>query len=455
MNKKTTRQSRLKRIWLTVLAFMIVSLFIFVILSRTPAGYVSEDPSDDGSSSASHPVTLLPTAEPGLTYTEMTLLSVGDIMFHTPQLEYARDSVTGEYDFNDNFKYVKDLISSADLAIGNFETTICGTDYRGSYPFRSPLSTLDAIKNAGFDVMLFANNHTFDSGREGVLSTLQHFQEFGLLSVGATKDPATEKSSGIFTINGIKIGVINYTDSITGDNASNHTINGITIPNDFFHYMNIFVRGQEEAFYQRVAEDLQYFEQENVDIIISYLHWGSEYYLQEETHQRILAQKLCNMGVDVIIGSHPHVIQPMDVFVSETNPEHSTLCFFSLGNYISNQNRNAIQWSSEAPGKGYSENGLTVQLTLRRYSDGRTMVSQIDYTPTWVHRFWEDGKLKYNIIPLPVSEEEYEKYGLTKSSYGIAHALESFQRTDSVLKDAVSVFNQQATETIALIEENN
>ena len=449
-----------RRITISIISFFIVALLVFVILGRTPA-----DAPHTGTynpTNSNNP-TIAPTDEPGLTWTEMTLLNVGDIMYHRPQIASAYDVSTGTYSFNDNFKYVREIISKADLAVANFEGTVADSGFMETEGmiFRVPVTTLDAIKNAGFDVLTFANNHMFDNRNFGILNTLTRFKEYGFQSIGATADPGTQRSCGIYEVKGIRIGAINYTDSITADRYDEntkeflmHSINGLGIPNDFFNNMNIFVRGQENAFYNRVQEDLRYFETQNVDIVVAYMHWGSEYYLEESDYQRQMAQKLCNMGIDVIIGSHPHVIQPMETITSETDPNHRTICFYSLGNYLSNQNRAAATWSKPAPAEGYCENGLMVQLTIRKYSDGTTMVSKIDYTPTWVHRYTKGWALNYatyyyDIVPLPIAEDQYEQYGLNKSSYGIVHALASYTQTDEVFRQAVSTFNQQATETIA------
>ena len=449
-NNKLGRKGKLL---LSVLSFMIVCLLIFVVVGRTPAGYL---PEGTNSLTPTDPVSS-PTIDP-YGYTEMTLLSVGDIMFHNPQINAGYNATSQTYDFTSNFQYIKTLVSSADLAVGNFEGTIAETSFKGYPVFHLPIATLEAVKGAGFDVMLFANNHMYDNQKFGVENTLTKFKELGFDYAGATLDTENERSCIIKEVNGIKIGIMNYADSLTQDIVSSytgelmHTINGIAIQNDFFNNMNIYVQGQEDAFYARVANDMAYFEAQNVDIVVSYIHWGWEYYLEENEYQRQTAQKLCDMGVDVIIGSHPHVIQPMDTLVSTTDPNHSTLCFYSLGNYLSNQNRAATTWSSEAPRKGYSENGLTVQLTIRRYNTGETIVSKLEYTPTWVHRYYEGGKLQFNILPLPIFEDQYDAYGLTKSSHGISHSIESFQRTDNAMKEDVAAFNQRTQEVIARLE---
>ncbi len=441
------------KVFLSILSFMIVCLLIFVVVGRTPAGNV---PGTSHSIAPTNPVSS-PTVDP-YDYTEMTLLSVGDIMFHNPQIRAGYNAATQSYDFHNNFQYIKTLVSSADLAVGNFEGTIAEQDFKGYPVFHLPIATLEAVKDAGFDVMLFANNHMYDNQKFGVQNTLTKFKELGFDYAGATLDTENERSCLIKEVNGIKIGIMNYADSLTQDIVSSytgelmHTINGIVIQNDFFNNMNIYIQGQEDAFYARVAEDMAYFKSQQVDIVVSYIHWGWEYFLEENEYQRQTAQKLCDMGVDVIIGSHPHVIQPMDTLVSTTDPTHSTLCFYSLGNYLSNQNRAADTWSKPAPAQGYSENGLTVQLTIRRYNNGETVVSKLEYTPTWVHRYYQNGQLQYNILPLPLTEDQYESYGLTKSSHGISHSFESFQRTDSVMKEDVAAFNQNAQEAIARLE---
>ena len=380
------------------------------------------------------------TQPPSGDYTEISIVNAGDIMFHMAQVKGAYNDSTGTYDFWPTYQYVAPYIQAADLAVVNFETTLHDTDYSGYPGFNSPVSSLQAIKDAGFDVLLYANNHCFDRGAEGVKRTLAHFREYGFQYVGATDDPdGNPDKTLIVDVNGIKIGLINYSDSVTDMNGSQYTLNDNPVSNKDWRMLNIYVTGRESEFlYDRVANDISQLKEQGADIIIAYMHWGLEYQLQPNSSQKKCAQKLCDLGVDCIIGSHPHVVQPMDVLTS-SDGTRQTVCFYSLGNYVSNQNRKTLK-SYDV--REYTENGLMVKLIIRKYSNGYTEVARLEYVPTWVHRYLREGeKYSHEIIPLPVPESEYEAYGLTKSSFGIADSKESFKRTDDLFRDRVAAFN--------------
>ncbi|MBO5077137.1 MAG: CapA family protein, partial [Clostridia bacterium] len=364
----------------------------------------------------------------------------GDIMFHMAQVKGAYNDSTGTYDFWPTYQYVAPYIQAADLAVVKFETTLHDTDYSGYPGFNSPVSSLQAIKNAGFDVLLYANNHCFDRGAEGLKNTLAHFREYGFQYVGATDDPDGHPDKTLIVeVNGIKIGMINYSDSVTDMIGSQYTLNDNPVSNKDWRKLNIYVTGRESEFlYDRVADDISHLRAQGADIIIAYMHWGLEYQLQPNSSQKKCAQKLCDLGVDCIIGGHPHVVQPMDVLTS-SDGTRKMVCFYSLGNYVSNQNRKTLK-SYDV--REYTENGLMVKLIIRKYNNGYTEVARLEYVPTWVHRYLREGdKYSHEIIPLPVPESEYEAYGLTKSSFGIADSKESFQRTDNLFRDRIAAFN--------------
>lgn len=388
-----------------------------------------------------------------LTYTDITLLSAGDIMYHMPQVRGAYNSSTGTYDFSENFKYVKNIISSADYAVVNFETTLANQNEYTSYPtFNSPLSVLDTIKDAGFDMLLFANNHCYDYRRDGFMATLGRFAEYGFEYIGGKTDTSA-KSYMVKDINGIKLGLLNYADTLTPDNGSYHTINGITINDGCNEYMDIYVRGYEERLYSEVTDRIAELKANGAELIVMYIHWGDEYQLEPVSSQKTVAQKLCDLGVDVIIGSHPHVIEPMEILTSQTDPERSTICFYSLGNYISNQNRLSFEDLAQSI-RPYTENGLMVTLTIRKYSTGDVFVKSIDYTPTWVHRYQKsDGNYNYNVVPLPQANADPSGYGLTSSGFGTDHAAAALTMTDSVFSSPVSAYNSKMEDAISAFSE--
>ncbi|MBE7057483.1 MAG: CapA family protein [Ruminococcaceae bacterium] len=385
-----------------------------------------------------------------LTYTDITLLNAGDIMYHGPQLNSAYNSSTGKYDFSDNFQYMKSIVSAADYAVANFETTTANQIKYESYPsFNSPLETLTSIKDTGYDMLLFANNHCYDKKKDGFVATLNQFKNFGFDYIGG-KLSEEEKSYMVKDVNGIKLGMMNYADTLTSKNGQYYTINGITINDGCDKLMDIYMRNEYEKLYSEVSERIADMKEQGADIIIMYIHWGDEYKLEPVSSQTIVAQKLCDLGVDVIIGGHPHVIEPMEILTSQTNPEHSTICFYSLGNYISNQNRLTLSNSN----KQYTENGLTVTLTIRKYSTGDVFVKAIDYTPTWVHRYYcSDGYNNYNVVPLRQAIANPDSYGLYNSSFGLEHAKAALALTDPVFEQAVMSYNTSMADEISVFSQ--
>lgn len=384
-----------------------------------------------------------------LTYTDITLLNAGDIMYHGPQLNSAYVPSTGKYDFMDNFKYIKPIVSAADYAVVNFETTTAHQNSYSSYPsFNSPLEVYDSIKDAGFDMLLFANNHCYDNKKSGFMATLNQFKNYGFDYIGG-RTSLEEKSYMIKDIKGIKLGLMNYTDTLTQKNGKYYSINGITINDGCEEYMDIYMRGEYDKLYNEVAERISEMKSQGADIIIMYIHWGDEYKLEPVSSQTTVAQKLCDLGVDVIIGGHPHVIEPMEILTSKTNPEHSTICFYSLGNYISNQNRLSFQ-DLDQKIRPYTENGLTVTLTIRKYNTGDVFVKSIDYTPTWVHRYYcSDGYNDYNVVPLKQAISAPESYGLYNSNFGLSHATSALALTDPVFKTSIMTYNTNIADEIA------
>ena len=383
--------------------------------------------------------TKAPPTAPSGDYTEITILNAGDIMFHMAQVRGAYVEETDTYDFWPTYQYVAPIVKDADLAVVNFETTLYNEEYSGYPGFNSPASSLQAIKDAGFDTLLFANNHCYDKELVGVKRTLARFREYGFSYLGATDDLSKPKWL-LLDVNGVKVGMINFSDSVTGKYGDQLTVNDLRVPDSDWDYLNLYVHEREgEYLYPRAQKEINELKAAGADIIIAYMHWGDEYELTANSNQTKAAQKLCDMGVDCIIGGHPHVVQGMDVLTS-SDGSHETVCFYSLGNYVSNQNRLTL---SSYEVKEYTENGLMVKLTIRKYNNGYTKVSHLEVIPTWVHRYNKgDGLYAHIIIPLPVSESDYDAYGLYNSSFGVEHSKQSYERTMPLFKDKIKAYNE-------------
>ena len=248
---------------------------------------------------------------------QVSLLFVGDLMQHQAQIDAALRT-DGSYNYNHCFSLVKERISRADLAIGNLEVTLGGEPYRGYPQFSAPDEFLYAIKDAGFDILATANNHSLDRRRKGLERTLTLIDSIGLTAVGTYRniDDRIQRYPLIVEKNGIRIALLCATYGTNGI--------GTTPPN----IVNSLDR-------KELTTDIQTAHAMNPDVIIAFVHWGNEYQQIPNSGQTEMVQWLIDQGVDHIIGSHPHVIQPVRLFPHTEYPtQHAVV--YSLGNYVSN-----------------------------------------------------------------------------------------------------------------------
>lgn len=254
---------------------------------------------------------------------EVSFLAAGDNLIHG-LIYYSGDQGDGSYSFDRMYERVSDEISSADIAYLNQET-ICGGTQLGlqSYPtFNSPYEILDSVAAAGFDWISTSSNHSMDVGEEGILSQLSHLEELPQLIQTGTNASADEaKEYKVIEKNGVKIGLLSYT----------YGLNGFALPDGKEYLVNLIDE-------DRIREDMKALNQIS-DVQVVSMHWGVEYQFEENEEQRALAQLLSDEGVDVIIGTHPHVLQPMEVLKGEEGNE--TLVMYSLGNFVSAQDVNS------------------------------------------------------------------------------------------------------------------
>ncbi len=309
--------------------------------------------------------------------TQATILATGDIMFHMPQIKGAYDENIGKYDFKHNFEYVKKYIKSADLAVANFETVTAGEDipYSGFPNFNSPVETLDAIKYAGFHMLTTSNNHCLDQGKKGLLNTISAIEERGLINIGTYKEPAEDIF--MMDINNIKIALLSYTYGFNGM--------GYTLTEEEQKYM---VRKIDE---DRIEHDIQKTKDKGADIVVVFIHWGNEYQREPSEEQIKLGRKMVQWGANIILGSHPHVIQRSEII--QYNGKDNYI-IYSMGNFLSNQRRETMD-------NKYTEDGVMVKLILEKdYSKKQTIIQDIEYIPTWVRRYKQDGRWVYQILPV-------------------------------------------------------
>ena len=316
----------------------------------------------------------------GQIFTEkLKLVFAGDIMGHSTQIKAAL-LPDGTYDYHHCFKYVAPILKQADLAIGNLEFTLPGKPPYSGYPqFRSPDAVAVALKEAGFDMMVTANNHSNDAGKTGVENTIHTLRKLGFHQTGTFLDSMDRSLNyPLFIQHGnFKLAFLNYTYGTNG------------IPTKF----PVIVNQLDE---KQMAADMEKASDSNPDAIIVMVHWGNEYQLVETSYQRQLAQKLFLWGAKVVIGSHPHVVQSIEQMsqIDSLRKGELTVVAYSLGNFISGQI------------KTYTDIGAMVEVELEKELPfGSTCITRTQYIPVfrYVHR--APTSVKYYTLPATLFSE--------------------------------------------------
>ena len=278
----------------------------------------------------------------------LRLLFAGDAMCHTPQIESARHE-DGSLDFRPSFEEVKSYFDQADIAVVNLETTISSNSQHSGYPrFASPVEFADALAWLGTDVALLANNHCCDKGAKGIRATIAKLDTLGIAHTGAFHSKEDYEQNNILRLerNGIKLSLVNYT----------YGTNGIPTPKSCIVNLTDTIQ---------IANDLA-LASEGADCVVACMHWGYEYQRRPAQSQRKLAEFLHRNGVDIVVGSHPHVIQPYTA-----TEEQITL--YSLGNFISNQQDR------------YADGGLLAEIEIEKVNDSLCTYS-LRTIPVWVKK---------------------------------------------------------------------
>ena len=297
----------------------------------------------------------------------LSLLFAGDLMQHQGQINAAR-TATGGYDYSSYFEYVKDEIQSADFAIANLEVTLGGKPYKGYPAFSAPDEYLTAIHNAGFNVLITANNHSLDRGRKGLERTIQLIDSLKIPHAGTylNAEERENKYPLLLEKKGFRIAILNYT----------YGTNGIPVtPPNIVNYTDTTI----------ISKDIEASKTMNPDAIIACMHWGIEYQSLPDKEQKFLTDWLLRKGVNHIIGCHPHVVQPIEVREdSLTNGKH--LVVYSLGNYISNMSARR------------TDGGLMVKMELVK--DSTTRLNHCEYSLVWTARPVQSGKKNHQLLPI-------------------------------------------------------
>ncbi|MGA2298068.1 MAG: CapA family protein [FCB group bacterium] len=333
------------------------------------------------------------------------IIAAGDLIIHGKQIENAWEPEEQSYQFNTCFYKIKDLIESADIALVNFEACMGGEPYRGFPDFSSPDTLAYAVKYAGFDVAFLANNHAADKGAKGIRGNIENLSKNGIITTGTFLDSADRQKRNLVLIskNNIKIAFLNYS----------YGTNGKSVPKPYI--INRIDTTQMLA-------DLQIVLNSKPDIIIVFVHWGEEYKRYPSKFQQRIADFCFRNGVDIILGSHPHVLQPLEIRDVEYQGKHKKcMVAYSLGNFISNQRRR------------YRDGATLLEFDVTK--DNKTNTAKFDnirFIPTWVYMKVEKGRRFYSV--LPVSRYEQDNTILNIDKYNLSKMKTSAQDTREMLK---------------------
>ena len=396
-----------------------------VLPSSTEAPEGSEAPTEE----ETVPPTTTEPPQPETVVSTATISTQGDLLMHSPVFATAKKS-DGTYDFENIFRYSKDLVSSVDYAIANLETTFGGPDHphKPNFSFCCPDELAANAKEYGYDMFITANNHSGDSMGDGLIRTLEVTREAGLATLGSQMPG--EKRYSIVEVNDIKIGMVAYTWAYSGD-GSKFSLNGLLAIKDEGQ-MNYFTKNNPDKLYKEAAQIMEDMKAEGVDVTMMQIHWGEEYTTKEVPLQNKIAQKLCDIGFDVIVGGHPHVVEPMELLTS-TDGDHKTVCIYSLGNAVSNQRMGV----SDKFAGGFTEDGVFFTVTFEKYSDGKVYLAETDVIPTWVNKHANDGVTEYNILPLDKEKEDSWQADFKLTDNNLAAAKRSYDRTMDILGEGL------------------
>ena len=300
----------------------------------------------------------------------ITLSVIGDIMCHNSQYIDAYEN--GIYDFNYVFDDIRDILESADYTVGNLETTFAGSA-RGysSYPqFNTPESLALAIKDAGIDLVCTANNHSLDTGYAGIEGTIDELDKAGVLHTGTYKSQEAQDTTTIVEIKGLKVAFLSFT----------YGTNGIPLPSGREYCINLI----DDNF---IIDRLNLAKAEKPDIICVFMHWGEEYQTTPNREQERLANLLFDNGVNIILGSHPHVLQKME------NTEKGFV-IYSLGNFVSGQV------------KENTRDSIILNLTITKKGTGEVEVTQATYDPIYTYKSGAPKK-QYKVLNIKKALDAY------------------------------------------------
>ena len=320
----------------------------------------------------------------------------GDIMCHNTMFKDAYNSSSKKYDFSYFFDDIKSYLEDADITIGNLETTFAGPKigYSGYPTFNTPESLATNLKNVGFDVVSTANNHCIDKGYSGLVSTIKYLDNAGIAHTGTFASKENQQKILSKNVNGVSIAFLSFT----------YGTNGISIPKGKEYSVNLIDK-------DLIKKQLELAKEQNPDIICVSMHWGIEYQTKPNSEQKDLADFLFDNGADIILGNHPHVLEPMEkrTIKLDDGTTKDGFVVYSLGNFMADQ---SYQYTRDSA-------ILNLQIT-KNGETGKISIDKATYTPTYIYKDTSKSSKKFKILDI---ESEIKKYknnssdSVNKSTY--------------------------------------
>lgn len=355
----------------------------------------------------------------------VNILSVGDIMAHTIQFDSAYNSSDDSYDFYEQFKYISDKLSEKDYSIGNLETVFAGKGaiYSGeNMIFNAPDNLAESVKKAGIDVLTTANNHSLDRGVDGIARTIDVLDGLGILHTGTYKSKADSEKILTFEKNGISFALLSYS----------YGTNGWDIPYEDIYYLNLIETN-------KIISDIEKAKKLGVDIVMVALHWGLEYHESPSIYQTRLSDLVFYAGADIILGTHPHVLQPFEhkKSLDSSGEEKNKFIIYSMGNFISGQRTSP------------RDIGMYINFKVSRDGSNSAYIEEVSVMPTWVQSVKLNNKRYMRILDVRDTIEKYENNLIANIS------LDDYNELIRIEKDSIEHLFSNTRRKEFRLNENN
>ena len=343
-----------------------------------------------------------------------TLTALGDTLCHNTQYWDAYNSETKEYDFSYVYEDIKYYTKVADITVGSLETTFAGEDKGYSnYPtFNSPDSLATALKKIGVDVISLAGNHALDYGYSGICRTIDVLDNADISHLGTYKTAEDQEKLLIKNVKGVKIAFINYT----------YGTNGISVPSGKEFCVNLIDKNL-------IKKQIDQAKSEGADMIVACMHWGTEYKTSANSEQKELADYLFKNGVDIILGNHPHVLEPMEkkTVTLDDGTTKDVFVVYALGNFTADQ-RDEI-----------TRDSAILNLNITKNVDGKISINKVDYVPIYMYKNSNAKSHKFKILDIEKSIAKYESGDTSSISPTVyANLKTQLEKIKSILGDEIN-----------------